>query len=41
MKEVKKALENTYNVKGIFENEDLSNLRVNTQFKKQPIDYVL
>lgn len=34
MKEVKKALENTYNVKVIFENEDLSNLRINTQFKK-------
>jgi ferric-dicitrate binding protein FerR (iron transport regulator) len=41
MKEVKEALENTYAIKVVFENKALSHLRINTQFKKQPLDYVL
>lgn len=41
MKEVKEVLENTYDVKVLFKDKSLTRLRINTRFKKQPLDYVL
>lgn len=41
LKEVKEVLENMYHIKVTFENDSLENLRINTQFRKQPLDYVL
>ncbi len=41
MKEVKEALENAYGINVRFKSDTLNNLRINTQFKEQPLDYVL
>ncbi len=41
MKEVKEVLERAYNIKVLFKDKSLTNLRINTHFKKKPLDYVL
>jgi len=41
MEEVKDVLENTYGINVYFKKETLNNLRLNTQFKDRPLDYVL